>query len=189
MIKHELLKKLLRDAHKARKLVSVRLKKHSYDVAEVGFVKKIEQDSFFMKSLDRHGNVDGEKVLRFQDIIHIDYNDRYAIRLLKMYKSKLFKKKPVAKTVSKSARNLAEKFNQLIANETLCTFNFHDYWVTGILVAFTDEGLFVKNIGIEGDEDGQSYHSRDKFINLKYAGIEEIRTAFLYKNRAEFYPA
>jgi hypothetical protein len=141
-----------------------------------------------MNEVDKNGFLSGKTVILLDNIISLDLDDRYQKRLQVIHDNCKRLNLNEQITIWKEGAELTDHFTSLIESKKIITFYFdEDNFVVGILLSFDLNFILIKNIGIEGDEDGTSCHLINKIIGLKYDGVDEQKIKMLYENRNTFY--
>ncbi len=182
------LKALIKAAQKDKRLLSIRRKHHDWDTNSMGYVVRVGNAHFSLKEIDKYGLSSKNTLISYNDIIDVSWNDRYSKRLNLLKEKRVFKKKPVAKTIyNKNGLQLQRALTNLKNEKCICTFFFHDYYVTGFLKDFTNNSMTIENIGHEGDTDGTSFHQSKYLEKIRKDGFEEKRISILLENASSFY--
>lgn len=178
----------LKRAIKEKKLIGIRTNAQDWDEVIIGFVVELNEHTFIINEIDQIGQLIGNTTLEMENIISIEYNDRYQKRLQYIFEnhSKFNINNQV--TIWKEGSALISYFNDLVKSKKIITFYFdEDNFVIGILLNFDEDNVIIKNIGTEGDEDGESCYLIDHLIGIKYDGIDEQKIKLLYDNASLFY--
>lgn len=180
--------KFLKEAHHSKELIGIRTSAEKWDESIIGFVTELNDSSITINEIDEDGFLSGSTVILLDNIISIDYGDRYQKRLKVINENCSTLDANMQFTVWKSGSELADHFEILIKSGKITTLYFdEENYVLGIILSFDADYILIKNIGIEGDEDGESCHLINKIVGLKYNGIDEQKITLLYKNRLQFY--
>jgi len=181
---------ILDDALKLKSLIGIRTNGEDWDELIIGFVTELNDLSLTINEIDRNGLLSGSAIILLDNIISLDYSDRYQKRLKFIHENcaSLNPNKQIA--VWKGGAELTDHFNSLIQSKKIATFYFdEENYVLGIILNFDLDYVLIKNIGREGDEDGTSCHLINKITGLKYDGMDEQKIKMLYENRSIFYNA
>ncbi len=180
--------KILNDAWKAKSLIGIRTKAEDWNESVIGFITELNDLSLTINEVDKNGFLSGMTVILLDNIISLDLDDRYQKRLEFIHGNCKTLKLNEQITIWKEGPELTDHFNSLIESKKIATFYFdEDSFVFGIVLSFDLDYILIKNIGIEGDEDGTSCHLINKIIGLKYDGVEEQKIKMLYESRNIFY--
>ena len=178
----------LKKAYKEKTLIGIRTNSLEWGEFIIGFIIKIEDSSFIINEMDEYGFYIGNTTIEIEDIIDIDFDDRYQRRLKFIHDHNSFFNINNRITIWKEGSKLVNHFKQLIEPKTIVTFYFNEEdYVIGFVLEYDKDQLIINNIGNEGDEDGISCHFIKNLMGLKYNGLEEQKIKLLYDNRALFY--
>ncbi len=177
------MRKILELANKENELIGVRTYSLELDEVIIGFVSQIEEDFFVLKEIDENVSFVGKTTIYLEDVITLFYKDRYQKRL----KFLLDRKDDITigeQTLIYAVGNqLLNNLKEILEKKNLTTFYFKDeHFATGILIELNKEHILIKNIGLEGDEDGVSCYLIDDLCGLRYNGFDEQKLSLLYNN-------
>jgi hypothetical protein len=83
-------------------------------------------------------------------------------------------------TIWSKAKELKIVVLELIEKDIIATLFFdEDFFITGKILEFQDNYIFVNNITSSGEDDGYSIHLIDKLIGIRYNGKEELKIRYL----------
>jgi pimeloyl-CoA synthetase len=178
------LKKVIQD----KSLIGIRTKELEWGQTIIGYIIDLNETYFTINEIDEYGTLIGNTIIEIDDVLHIEHNDRYQRRLQMIFDNRLIFNSNNRVTIWKEGKKLTSHLKILKEKNILSTFflNENDY-VIGFLLDFTEDHLFINNIGDEGDEDGVSCYCIEDFIGLRYNSLFEQKTKLLYENRNVFY--
>lgn len=183
-----MIKPILQQALKEKTLIGIRTNLEDWDEVIIGFLLKLDESFLTINEIDENGYLNGNTILKIDEIISIDYDDRYQKRLKCIYDKHSTFNLNEQNTIWKEGSELIMHFKDLIESKKIVTFYFdEENYALGILLKYDQEFIQIKSIGREGDEDGFSCFHIDKLIGIKYDGIEEQKIKTLFENRASFY--
>jgi len=181
-------KTLLENALKDKSLIGVRTSSLDWGESIIGFVTTLEESFFTINEIDEYGAFIGKTTMAIGDVINVEINDRYQKRLKFIHDNNSILKPNNRITIWKEGAELISYFKALIEDEKITTLYFdEDDYVIGVIIKYDEDCIMLKNISIEGDEDGTSCYHISKLIGLRYDGIEEQKIKLLYENRLKFY--
>lgn len=181
-------KMILKEMVKKNTLIGIRTNNLDWDETIVGFINSIEETCFTINEIDKYGLLIGSTIIKIEDVINIDINDRYLKRLKYIYDNKSIFNYNDRTTIWGTGDELIKYFKLLFEKKSITTFFYDEEdYLTGILMKYDKKYIKIMCVGDEGDEDGISYYPIDKLIGLRYDGIEEQRIKLLYQNRDKFY--
>lgn len=181
---------ILQNARKKNTLIGIRTDREDWDESLIGFVTDLDDRSVTINELDKDGTLIGNTNILLIDIISLDFDDRYQRRLKLIHDSRSLLDANSQVTIWRTGEHLSDQLNLLIKNGNIATLYFQeDNYVLGIVKAFDLNYILIHNVGVEGDDDGESCHLIDNLIGIKYSGIDEQKVSILYKNKAILYKA
>jgi len=181
-------KSLLESAIKEKSLIGIRTNSLEWGESIIGFVVELDESYFTLNEIDEYGFLIGKTQIAIEDVINIEIDDRYQRRLMYIYNNSSTFNMNERITIWKEGKELIPHIKTLIEYKKIATYYLNeDDYVIGFALKYDKTYVMIKNIGSEGDEDGTSYYPIDKFVGLRYNGIEEQKIKLLYENRTSFY--
>lgn len=178
---------LLENAFNDKSLIGIRTISLDWGKSIIGFIISLEESFFTINEIDEYGFFIGNTLIEIDDIINIEINDRYQKRLQYVFDNRSSFNHNSRVTIWKEGEKLISYFKFIIENKKISTFYFNEEdYVIGVIIKFDKDYIMIKNIGIEGDEDGMSCYHINKLIGLRYDSIEEQKIKLLYENRNVF---
>jgi len=170
-----------------KKLIGLKTNMIENDESIIGFLTDVSEISIKINEIDEYGFFIGNTIIEINDIVSIEMDDRYQMRL-KFIHDNYNQLRPNDRiTVWQEGYKLIPYFNEILSNKHLTTFYLgNDNYVTGFLSKINDTQIEINNIGGEGDEDGVSYHLIQNLTGLRFNGLEEQKIKLLYDNRKLF---
>jgi hypothetical protein len=179
---------ILQNALKENALVGIRTDREDWDESLIGFITGLDDQSVTINELDKDGVLTGSTIILLADIVSLDFDDRYQQRLRLIYDSRSLIESNNQVTIWRTGSDLSDYLDLLVKSKNIATLYFdEDNYVFGIVKAFDSNYILIHNVGIEGDDDGESCHLIDNLIGVKYSGIDEQKITILYKNKEIFY--
>lgn len=183
----------LRNVRKKNELIGIRTDREEWDQSLIGFITDLDDDSVTINELDRDGTLTGSTTILLTNILSIDFDDRYQQRLKFIHDNRSLLDANKQVTIWRTGTDLSDHLSFLIQNKNIATLYFSDpndeddNYVLGIVEAFDQNYIVIRNVGKEGDDDGQSCRLMNDLVGIKYAGVDEQKIALMYKNRNLFY--
>jgi hypothetical protein len=167
-----------------KSLIGIRTLREDWDESLIGFVTNLNDHSVTLNEIDKDGNSTGNTIILLSDIVSLDFDDRYQRRLNLIFKNRDQLKINDQITVWLTGKDLSDHLNTVIKTGNIVTLFFEeDVYVLGIIKAIDSEWILVHNIGVEGDDDGESYHLIENIVGIKYSGVDEQKVSILYKSK------
>lgn len=182
-----MISKILARSLKDKFLIGVRTTTLEWDEVIIGFIESIDDSYFTLKEIDEYGKFIGNTILSFDDIVHLEYSDRYQRRLNFIYENGMNLNPDNRTTIWKKQDALLPYFELTKKRQNIVTLYLdEDNYSTGKIIDYDEESIFIHMIGSDGNEDGFSCYRIENIIGLRYDGIEEQKIELLYKNRDKF---
>lgn len=180
---HNLLNKAIDD----KSLIGIRTKNLEWGQTIIGYIVELKEEEFTINEIDEYGSYIGKTVILINDILHLEYNDRYQKRLQFIFENNSTLDTNKSVTIWKEGQKLRPNLKILEETNKLCTFflNEHDY-VIGFLQDVTDTQMLIRNIGDEGDDDGLSCYYIEDFIGIRFDSLTEQKINLLHINKMLF---
>jgi hypothetical protein len=172
--------KVLKDKLVEKSLIGIRTIYQEWDEVIIGFIKSIEGNNLILQEIDEYGKTLGETNIEIVDILSVEFDDKYQIKLMSILEnSDLFESENQV-TIWSKAKELKIVVLELIEKDIIATLFFdEDFFITGKILEFQDNYIFVNNITSSGEDDGYSIHLIDKLIGIRYNGKEELKIRYL----------
>lgn len=181
-------RKKLQQAYEKQFLIGIRLNSQDWEEITIGFIVEISEDALTINEIDGNGQLTGRTIVDIEDIVSVDVNDRYQLRLQCIFDNtaKLDFNNQIM--IWRKGDNLVSCFDKLISNKYIVTLIFaEEFYVTGIILNYDAEYILMRNIGSDGDEDGESIHNIEGVNGLRYGGIDEQKIKLLNQHVKTFY--
>jgi hypothetical protein len=173
--------KILTKALLNSKLIGIRTYFEDWDKVIIGFVKEINETNVIIEEIDKQGLIIGYMIIEIDDIINLDYDDKYQRKLEFLNKLKKQSYENIQLTVLKKGEKLISYFQELIDEKYITEFHFDDnHYEIGILQEFDEKYILCKNIGNNGEYEGISCFTIEYLTGIKYKGIEQYKIKLLY---------
>jgi hypothetical protein len=183
-----MMRKILKKANEDKSLIGIRTKELEWGQTIIGYIVNLDGASFTINEIDEYGSLIGNTIIEIVDVLHVETNDRYQRRLKLIFENRLMFSPNNRVTIWKEGTKLVPYFKILKEENILSTFFLNeDDYIIGFLQDFTENYISIKNIGDDGDDDGESCYCVENFIGLRYNGLSEQKTKLLYENREVFY--
>lgn len=172
--------KVLKDKLVEKSLIGIRTIYQDWDEVIIGFIKSIEGNNLILQEIDEYGKTLGETNIEIADILSVEFDDKYQIKLMSILEnSDLFESENQV-TIWSKAKELKIVVLELIEKDIIATLFFdEDFFITGKILEYQDNYLLVNNITSSGEDDGYSIHLIDKLIGIRYNGKEELKIRYL----------
>ncbi len=179
---------LLSKAKEMNILVGLRTNNMEFEESIIGFVHTLNDKIVILQEIDQYGKKEGLTSINLNDIVNVDYNDRYQKRLLCVYLNQKSLRSGKKISVFGTHDKLTEIISDCIQNKTLIKLLFtNNNYATGVPISMDSSNILIQSIGWEGDDDGLSAYSFSEIIGLQYNSIEEQIISLLYQNNKMFY--
>jgi hypothetical protein len=179
---------ILENARKKNTLIGIRTDREDWDESLIGFVTNLDESSVTINELDKDGALTGSTNILLTDIVSLDFDDRYQRRLKLIHDSCSLLEANRQVTIWRTGEQLFNQLDILIRNGNISTLYFQGgHYVLGEVKAFDSTYILIHNVGVEGDDDGESCHLVENLIGIKYSGIDEQKVGILYNNKAILY--
>jgi len=183
-----MIRKILKEAIKNNSLIGIRTKELQWGQTIIGYIVNLNETFFTINEIDEYGTLIGNTIIEMVDVLHVEINDRYQRRLKLIFENRLMFNPNNRITIWKEGKKLIPYFKILKEENILSTFFLNeDDYIIGFLLNFTENYISIKNIGDDGDDDGESCYCIENFIGLRYNSLSEQKTKLLYENRDVFY--
>ncbi len=176
-----MIKEIFEKAILSNKLIGVRTFQEDWEEVIIGYVKKIDEIELILAEVDKQGVIIGNILINVEDIINVDYDDRYQRKLEFFNKLELLNFENKQLTILKNGQLLVNYFQELIEGKYVVQFYFDDnHYETGVLQKYDEKYFFCKNIGNNGEYEGFSIFAIENLTGIKYNGIEQYKLKLLF---------
>jgi hypothetical protein len=182
----EMLLRFLSASKAEKKAIAIRTEELDWDEAHVGYVIFNDGKCVLLEEIDSNGRAEGQIEIDPKMIISIDYNDRYLKRLTFLNSNGIELDQSYNHVYT--GEGIMKMLKGLKGSSKICTLFFEDdFYVTGVVLDVDNVNVEMHNIGVEGDDDGNSVYFLDQIQSVRYNSIEELKLEKLFKSRSNFY--
>lgn len=181
-------KNIVKKAFKEGLLLGVRTHLLEWGESIIGFIANVEEPFFEINEIDEYGFFIGKTKIQFDSVINIDIEDRYQKRLLFIHENNANFDINKRVTVWVDGKEIINQIKSVKEQNKIATlFLNEEDFVIGFILEYDKEYVMIKNIGVEGDEDGFSCYPISKIEGIRIDGLEEQKIQLLFDNRKLFY--
>jgi hypothetical protein len=173
------LKAVLKDAKKRNDVVAIHVNPDDQELFEAGYVAHVDDDWVSLKSLSKHGVMDGLIIIQLADILAYGEDSEY-LRGLDMLWSQHHDEpsEPVL------CKNFTDAFRfAKTKNDVVSIVMRHGETYSGFVRDFGDDFVQLEIIGDNAKPDGTFLASTDDIRKVLLGGAHEITQKSLHKNR------
>jgi len=175
--------KILKNALEKELLVDVVMNDIENDESIIGYIIYVNDFFFTIKEIDKFGYFDGNTTYLISEIKNISLYNWYLENLkIVMENNKSFDKN-LRVTIWKKGKLIIPDFAFIKENKKLTMFFFDNGdFELGFLSDYNNDFFTINNIGQDGYDNGITTYKIEKIIGMRYNGLGEQKTIFLYEN-------
>jgi hypothetical protein len=177
-----MLQTILMSAYELKKIVDINV----YETEEesvIGYITNVSAEHFTIKEVDKFGNSNGSTTYAVDKIKNISLDNWYlrSLQIIIDNHKKLNQDDRV--TIYKKGKELTLQFKYLKENNIMTMLFFEeDRYELGFILDYDENFILFKDIEQDGSVLGITCYRINEIIGLRYNGLGEQKTKFLYDN-------